>query len=201
MLTYLDFLWVSNDCLIDIHWSPPLCYLFSFCQFFIPYFGYQDERCSKLKIYSILQKVLHLLLHTICIDQSPLPFSYALVLLSLCVLVCILYLHIAVSDFFTSILALKNLVMFNLKYSGLSWENLEKTWNRCFCRRVETTSGPPSFFRYYFSECQNTSSDILNILYLCFLQKALLPDNFTVLDHAMIEYNLLSASKLYKNIR
>ncbi|PHT50916.1 COP9 signalosome complex subunit 4 [Capsicum baccatum] len=31
-------------------------------------------------------------------------------------------------------------------------------------------------------------------------QKALLPDNFTVLDHAMIEYNLLSASKLYKNI-
>ncbi|GAB2224876.1 hypothetical protein Droror1_Dr00005654 [Drosera rotundifolia] len=31
-------------------------------------------------------------------------------------------------------------------------------------------------------------------------QKALLPDNFTVLDRAMIEHNLLSASKLYKNI-
>lgn len=32
-------------------------------------------------------------------------------------------------------------------------------------------------------------------------QKALLPDNFTVLDRAMIEHNLLSASKLYTNIR
>ncbi|XVF63898.1 hypothetical protein PTKIN_Ptkin09bG0123500 [Pterospermum kingtungense] len=31
-------------------------------------------------------------------------------------------------------------------------------------------------------------------------QKALLPDNFTVLDRAMIEHNLLSASKLYTNI-
>ncbi|KAJ4751265.1 COP9 signalosome complex subunit 4 [Rhynchospora pubera] len=31
-------------------------------------------------------------------------------------------------------------------------------------------------------------------------QKALLPDNFTVLDRAMIEHNLLSASKLYINI-
>ncbi|KAK4770549.1 hypothetical protein SAY87_031081 [Trapa incisa] len=31
-------------------------------------------------------------------------------------------------------------------------------------------------------------------------QKAILPDNFTVLDRAMIEHNLLSASKLYKNI-
>ncbi|KAG0455613.1 hypothetical protein HPP92_024905 [Vanilla planifolia] len=31
-------------------------------------------------------------------------------------------------------------------------------------------------------------------------QKALLPDNFTVLDCAMIEHNLLSASKLYTNI-
>ncbi|KAF2324545.1 hypothetical protein GH714_015161 [Hevea brasiliensis] len=31
-------------------------------------------------------------------------------------------------------------------------------------------------------------------------QKALLPDNFTVLDRAMIEHNLLSASKLYSNI-
>ncbi|KMZ76099.1 hypothetical protein ZOSMA_106G00040 [Zostera marina] len=32
-------------------------------------------------------------------------------------------------------------------------------------------------------------------------QKALLPDNFTMLDRAMIEHNLLSASKLYTNIR
>ncbi|KMZ65217.1 hypothetical protein ZOSMA_32G00030 [Zostera marina] len=32
-------------------------------------------------------------------------------------------------------------------------------------------------------------------------QKALLPDNFTVLDRAMIEHNLLSVSKLYTNIR
>ncbi|XP_042395756.1 COP9 signalosome complex subunit 4-like isoform X1 [Zingiber officinale] len=32
-------------------------------------------------------------------------------------------------------------------------------------------------------------------------QKAFLPDNFTVLDRAMIEHNLLSASKLYTNIR
>ncbi|KAL5704004.1 COP9/signalosome complex subunit Csn4 [Ranunculus cassubicifolius] len=31
-------------------------------------------------------------------------------------------------------------------------------------------------------------------------QKVLLPDNFTVLDRAMIEHNLLSASKLYTNI-
>ncbi|KAG7024205.1 COP9 signalosome complex subunit 4 [Cucurbita argyrosperma subsp. argyrosperma] len=31
-------------------------------------------------------------------------------------------------------------------------------------------------------------------------QQALLPDNFTVLDRAMIEHNLLSASKLYTNI-
>ncbi|PRQ53449.1 putative proteasome component (PCI) domain, ubiquitin-conjugating enzyme/RWD [Rosa chinensis] len=31
-------------------------------------------------------------------------------------------------------------------------------------------------------------------------QKALLPDNFMVLDRAMIEHNLLSASKLYTNI-
>jgi COP9 signalosome complex subunit 4 len=31
-------------------------------------------------------------------------------------------------------------------------------------------------------------------------QKALLPDNSTVLDRAMIEHNLLSASKLYTNI-
>ncbi|KMZ63350.1 hypothetical protein ZOSMA_414G00020 [Zostera marina] len=31
-------------------------------------------------------------------------------------------------------------------------------------------------------------------------QKALLPDNFTELDRAMIEHNLLSASKLYTNI-
>ena len=37
--------------------------------------------------------------------------------------------------------------------------------------------------------------------YLIFQQKALLPDNFTVLDRAMIEHNLLSASKLYTNIR
>lgn len=36
---------------------------------------------------------------------------------------------------------------------------------------------------------------------VCFLQQALLPDNFTVLDRAMIEHNLLSASKLYTNIR
>jgi hypothetical protein len=34
-----------------------------------------------------------------------------------------------------------------------------------------------------------------------FPQKAILPDNFTVLDRAMIEHNLLSASKLYTNIR
>ncbi|KAK9270934.1 hypothetical protein L1049_026521 [Liquidambar formosana] len=33
-----------------------------------------------------------------------------------------------------------------------------------------------------------------------FQQKALLPDNFTVLDRAMMEHNLLSASKLYTNI-
>ncbi|KAG2398252.1 COP9 signalosome complex subunit 4 [Vigna angularis] len=32
------------------------------------------------------------------------------------------------------------------------------------------------------------------------IKKALLPDNFTVLDRAMIEHNLLSASKLYTNI-
>ncbi|KAB2031003.1 hypothetical protein ERO13_D05G261900v2 [Gossypium hirsutum] len=32
-------------------------------------------------------------------------------------------------------------------------------------------------------------------------QKALLPDNYTVLDRAIIEHNLLSASKLYTNIR
>ncbi|QHN99844.1 COP9 signalosome complex subunit [Arachis hypogaea] len=32
-------------------------------------------------------------------------------------------------------------------------------------------------------------------------QKALLPDNFTVVDYAMIEHNLLSASKLYTNTR
>ncbi|KMZ76103.1 hypothetical protein ZOSMA_106G00080 [Zostera marina] len=32
-------------------------------------------------------------------------------------------------------------------------------------------------------------------------QKALLSDNFTMLDRAMIEHNLLSASKLYTNIR
>ncbi|KAL1568477.1 COP9/signalosome complex subunit Csn4 [Salvia divinorum] len=31
-------------------------------------------------------------------------------------------------------------------------------------------------------------------------QKATLPDNFTLLDRAMIEHNLLSASKLYTNI-
>ncbi|KAK5845581.1 COP9 signalosome complex subunit 4-like [Gossypium arboreum] len=31
-------------------------------------------------------------------------------------------------------------------------------------------------------------------------EKAVLPDNFTVLDRAMIEHNLLSASKLYTNI-
>ncbi|KAI3464979.1 hypothetical protein Pfo_021642 [Paulownia fortunei] len=31
--------------------------------------------------------------------------------------------------------------------------------------------------------------------------KALLPENFTVLDRAMIEHNLLSASKLYTNVR
>ncbi|KMZ70203.1 hypothetical protein ZOSMA_1G01750 [Zostera marina] len=35
---------------------------------------------------------------------------------------------------------------------------------------------------------------------LQFEQKALLPDNFTVLDRAVIEHNLLSASKLYTNI-
>lgn len=34
-----------------------------------------------------------------------------------------------------------------------------------------------------------------------FFQKALLPDKSTVLDRAMIEHNLLSASKLYTNIR
>lgn len=36
---------------------------------------------------------------------------------------------------------------------------------------------------------------------LKYSQQALLPDNFTVLDRAMIEHNLLSASKLYTNIR
>ncbi|GFZ10302.1 proteasome component (PCI) domain protein [Actinidia rufa] len=39
-------------------------------------------------------------------------------------------------------------------------------------------------------------SRVLATLY----KKALLPDNFTVLDRAMIEHNLLSASKLYTNI-
>lgn len=34
-----------------------------------------------------------------------------------------------------------------------------------------------------------------------FQQKASLPDKSTVLDRAMIEHNLLSASKLYTNIR
>ncbi|KAF3624561.1 putative BAG family molecular chaperone regulator 7-like [Capsicum annuum] len=81
----------------------------TFCQFFIPYFGYQDERCSKLKIYSILQKV---------------------------------YLE----------------------------RILRKPEIDAFAEELKPH------------------------------QKALLPDNFTVLDHAMIEYNLLSASKLYKNI-
>lgn len=42
----------------------------------------------------------------------------------------------------------------------------------------------------------------VNELYVkCLSQKAYLPDNFTVLDRAMIEHNLLSASKLYTNIR
>ncbi|KVH98400.1 Proteasome component (PCI) domain-containing protein [Cynara cardunculus var. scolymus] len=37
-------------------------------------------------------------------------------------------------------------------------------------------------------------------IYPILQKKALLPDNFTVLDRAMIEHNLLSASKLYTNI-
>ncbi|XP_057988794.1 COP9 signalosome complex subunit 4 isoform X3 [Hevea brasiliensis] len=37
-------------------------------------------------------------------------------------------------------------------------------------------------------------------IYPILQKKALLPDNFTVLDRAMIEHNLLSASKLYSNI-
>ncbi|KAJ9129165.1 hypothetical protein P3X46_034049, partial [Hevea brasiliensis] len=41
---------------------------------------------------------------------------------------------------------------------------------------------------------------IMNVSFLVAQQKALLPDNFTVLDRAMIEHNLLSASKLYSNI-
>lgn len=46
------------------------------------------------------------------------------------------------------------------------------------------------------SDCNTKSFDLL-----CLQQKALLPDNFTVLDRAMIEHNLSSASKLYTNIR
>lgn len=48
---------------------------------------------------------------------------------------------------------------------------------------------------------------LVNLNLLSFLtslllqQKAILPDNVTVLDRAMIEHNLLSASKLYTNIR
>jgi len=43
--------------------------------------------------------------------------------------------------------------------------------------------------------------DVLVSLFSMKLQKALLPDKSTVLDRAMIEHNLLSASKLYTNIR
>lgn len=50
--------------------------------------------------------------------------------------------------------------------------------------------------------------DFKTMFFLCLdnsfcinLQKALLPDKSTVLDRAMIEHNLLSASKLYTNIR
>lgn len=62
----------------------------------------------------------------------------------------------------------------------------------------------PPFFGYCFF-FQNVKIHYLifavYLIFLCFLQQALLPDNFTVLDRAMIEHNLLSASKLYTNIR
>ncbi|XP_049362848.1 COP9 signalosome complex subunit 4 isoform X1 [Solanum verrucosum] len=101
---------------------------------------YKDERCSKLKIYPILQKV---------------------------------YLE----------------------------RILRKPEIDAFAEELKPHQVPPFFGYCFFSKCQNTLSDILCVSYfLCFLQQALLPDNFTVLDRAMIEHNLLSASKLYTNI-
>lgn len=56
--------------------------------------------------------------------------------------------------------------------------------------------------KFCYPSLQNRQSyintDASNLL---LQQKARLPDNFTVLDRAMIEHNLLSASKLYTNIR
>ena len=57
-------------------------------------------------------------------------------------------------------------------------------------------------FALYLVLDSGITSYIKNLSFLTFfLQQALLPDNFTVLDRAMIEHNLLSASKLYTNIR
>ena len=81
--------------------------------------------------------------------------------------------------------------------SGVFGENSQKTRNWCFCRRIETTSG------YFSLYCIFIFLEVIvgrPQLFL-FPQQALLPDNFTVLDRAKIEHNLLSASKLYTNIR
>ncbi|RZC45551.1 hypothetical protein C5167_038502 [Papaver somniferum] len=109
---------------------------------------YKDERCSKLKIYPILEKVyLERILRKPEIDS----FAEDLKEHQINVSNIIVNLHIGCPGW------LAPLVMFSGYGLGLA---------------------------------EGMGSD----------DKALLPDNFTVLDRAMIEHNLLSASKLYTNI-
>ena len=94
---------------------------------------------------------------------------------------------------------------FNLFIPGVFGENFEKTWNWRICRRIKSTSGYISLLLFIQVSCLQHLLLLQAIMCLSqllfFPQKALLPDNFTVLDRAMIEHNLLSASKLYTNIR
>lgn len=140
----------------------------------------QDERCSKLKVYPILQKVSLSLIHDFWNYNwlGPLHFSPVCILLSNCF--CDGYLCLL----------------------GVFGENFEETRNRCVCWRVKAASGYKFFF-FSISVVRSVCTLFIEALIVTCLtsQKALLPDNFTVLDRAMIEHNLLSASKLYTNIR
>jgi len=83
---------------------------------------------------------------------------------------------------------------------GVFRENFEKTRNWCIFWGTQSTSGYKCLFNCYWCHIHLMLWSIIVALLLS-KQKALLPDNFTVLDRAMIEHNLLSASKLYTNIR
>ncbi|RZC67045.1 hypothetical protein C5167_010740 [Papaver somniferum] len=124
---------------------------------------YKDERCSKLKIYPILEKV-----YLERILRKPEIDSFA-------------------EDLKEHQVNLFSLKLFTLFLNSLHYLMFART-DQC----------------YGLGHAEGMGSDDVPHLLTQLISKrtfkALLPDNFTVLDRAMIEHNLLSASKLYTNI-